>query len=120
MIKTIPDLPVYVIGFELSGEISAADYGNVIVPAIEAAASGHHKLRLLYYVTSAFEKFDFGAMWQDTKVGLEHMTLWAWVAVVSDVSWIQSSVKVFGFAMPSHVRTFPDSGLAEAKQWLSE
>ncbi len=120
MIKTIPELPVYVIGFELGGEITAADYENVIVPAIEAAATGHHKLRLLYHVNSTFVKFDFGAMWLDTKVGLGHLTLWERIAVVSDVDWIQSSVKVFGFAMPSHVRTFPGSELDAAIKWLSE
>lgn len=119
MIKLIAGLPDNVIGVEISGTVSAQDYETVIIPAIEAAVAENRKLRLLYHVNEDFEKYDMAAAWEDAKVGLQHLTAWHKVAVVTDVDWIRSSVKVFGFAMPGHVRAFDNAQLAEAKDWVT-
>jgi hypothetical protein len=42
------------------------------------------------------------------------------MAVVSDVEWIRAAVKIFGLAMPGHVRVFHHSELAEAKRRITE
>ena len=120
MIKVISGLPNKVLGFEVSGVVTAEDYETVIIPAVDAADTGGTKLRMLYYITPAFEKFDVGAMWDDAKVGLKHLTSWEKVAVVTDIGWIGSAIKVFGFAIPGHFRVFADRDLADAKVWLAE
>lgn len=120
MIKPIHGLPDHVIGFELSGKVSGEDYEKILMPAVEAATRGNNKIRLLYHVTSEFEKYEFEAMWDDAKVGLGHMGSWEKIAVVTDVDWIRWSVKSFGFAMPGKIRVFEQDGLAAAKDWLAE
>jgi hypothetical protein len=119
MIKNISGLPKNVLGFEVSGVVSAEDYETVIIPAVDVADTGLKNLRMLYYITPEFEKFDFGAMWDDTKVGLQHLTSWEKVAVVTDIGWVRSAIKVFGFAIPGHFRVFEGVKLSEAKHWLA-
>lgn len=118
MIKTIPDLPAGVLGFEVSGEVTADDYHTVVIPAVEKAAAGDAKMRMLYHVAPGFEKYDLEAMWDDTKVGLKHLTAWEKIAVVTDVGWIRSVLKAFGLMMPGEVRVFDNEQLEQAKDWL--
>ena len=42
------------------------------------------------------------------------------VAVVTDVDWIGSMIRAFGFAMPGEVRVFDDDDLEAAREWISE
>ena len=120
MIQIIPSLPADVIGFEAIGTVTAHDYETVLMPAVEAASSGGARLRLLYFIGPEFDGFELGAIWDDAKVGLQHVGSWHRIALVSDVEWIRSAVWLFGFALPGHVRTFPNSGLDEARQWVSQ
>ena len=120
MIKQIPDLPEGVIGFDVSGEVTADDYHTVVIPAVEKAAAGGSKMKMLYHVTPDFEKYDLEAMWDDTKVGLKHLASWEKIAVVTDVGWIRSILKAFGVMMPGEVRVFDNGQLAEAKSWLAD
>lgn len=119
MITLIQNLPDNVLGFEASGVVSANDYETVLMPAVEAALKKHRKVRLLYQLGASFQRFELGAVWEDTKIGLQHLSSWEKIAVVTDVDWIRSSVKVFGFAVPGEVKIFANAGLAEAKQWLT-
>lgn len=118
MIKLISDLPDGAIGFEASGIVSASEYEAIVIPTVDAAAAGGRKLRMLYHVTPGFEKFEVGAMWDDAKVGLKHLASWEKIAVVTDVGWIRTGVKIIGFAIPGEVQVFDNGGLSDAKAWL--
>jgi hypothetical protein len=120
MIEVMTDLPDRVLGLRASGEITANDYKTVLVPAIEEKLSQHKKVRLLYVVGDGFKGFSGGAAWEDAKVGMKHLTSFERVAVVTDVDWIEKSIKVFGFAVPGEVRVFDDDDLDEAREWISE
>ena len=56
--------------------------------------------------------------WEDAKVGLKHLTRFDRVAVVTDVDWIKTSVKAFGFVMPCEARVFGSKDLNEAREWI--
>lgn len=120
MIEVITDLPDRVLGLRASGEITANDYTTVLVPAIEDKLTQHKKVRLLYVIDDAFKGFSGGAAWEDAKVGMKHLTSFERVAVVTDVDWIEKSVKAFGFALPGEVRVFDDDDLEDARKWISE
>ncbi|NOX80048.1 MAG: STAS/SEC14 domain-containing protein [Deltaproteobacteria bacterium] len=119
MVKKIPDLPDNVIGFTAEGTVTANDYESVIIPALEALLSRHGKARFLYHLGEDFAGFELGAMWDDTKLGLKHLADWERFALVSDVEWIRAAVKIFGFAIPGHVRVFHNRELAEATRWVT-
>lgn len=49
MLTLIPDLPASVVGVEAHGKVTAEDYREVLIPAVEAAeaASSDRKVRVL-------------------------------------------------------------------------
>jgi hypothetical protein len=118
MIEQITDLPAGVLGFRAHGQITAADYENVLVPDVEAAFALNPKLRMLYHAGEDFIGFDPGAMWDDAKLGFRHFSGWERVALVTDVGWLRAGARAMGFAMPGEFRLFSNAQLAEARAWL--
>lgn len=119
MIDRIQNLPENVIGFTATGKITAGDYESVLIPAIEAELEKHEKIHLLYQMGPEFSGFSAGAMWEDAKVGIKHLTAWEKVAVVTDVDWIRGSFTLFRFAMPGQVKIFSNNQLDDAKEWIA-
>jgi hypothetical protein len=70
--------------------------------------------------SSASSFTEESAMWDDTKLGLKHLTGWERMAIVSDIEWIRAAIKIFGLVIPGHVRVFYNNELAEATRWISE
>jgi hypothetical protein len=118
MVERIPNLPDTVLGFRAKGKVTAKDYESVIIPAVEAMFSRRDKVRFLYHLGEDFSGFEAAAVWDDTKLGLKHFSGWERLAVVSDVEWIRAAVRVFGIAMPGHVRVFHNRELTEAIGWV--
>ena len=120
MVERIPNLPDNVIGFSVKGTVTASDYESVIIPAVEAQFSRQDKVRFLYHLGEDFSGFEAAAAWDDAKLGLKHLRGWEKMALVSDVEWIRTSLKIFGLAISGHVRVFHNRELSEATQWVSE
>ncbi len=120
MVEKIPDLPDHVLGFTAKGTVTANDYGSLIIPAVEAMFSRQGKVRFLYHLGEDFLGIEAAAAWDDARLGLKHLTGWEKIALVSDVDWIRWAVKIFGLAIPGHVRVFHNHDLAEAKRLISE
>ena len=120
MLERIQGLPANVLGFEAKGEVTGDDYESILIPAVEEMLARQKSVRFLYHLGGDFQGFDAKAMWDDARVGLQHLTAWERVAVVSDVGWLCAAVKAFAFVMPGHVRVFNNSELEAARRWLSE
>ena len=120
MIENIPNLPDNVLGFSAKGTVTADDYESVIIPAVEALFSRQGKVRFLYHLGTDFSGFEAAAVWDDTKLGLKHLTGWERMAVVSDVEWIRAAIRIFALAIPGDVRVFHNSELTEAIRWICE
>jgi hypothetical protein len=120
MVEKIPDLPDNVLGFTAKGTVTANDYESVIIPEVEALFSRYRKVRFLYHLGEDFSGFEATAMWDDTKLGLKHLTGWERIAVVSDVEWIRGAIRIFRLAIPGHVRVFHNREFTEATRWISE
>ena len=119
MLELMSDLPDGVLGFTAVGKVTGEDYTSTLVPAVEEALKTHDKISLLYHCGEQFEGFDLRAAWEDTKVGLEHMTDYEHIAVVTDTGWMRAAVHTFAFAMPSKVRVFSNDELSDACAWVS-
>jgi hypothetical protein len=120
MVEQIPHLPSNVLGFTARGKVTAEDYESVIIPAVDALFAREGKVRFLYHLGEAFSGFEAAAMWDDAKLGLKHLKGWERMALVSDIEWVRMAVKVFGLAIPGHVRVFQNHELAEATRWVTE
>jgi len=119
MMKIIPGLPEGVVGVEASGDVTGEDYESVLEPAVERGLKGHAKIRFLYQIGREFTSFTAGALWDDAKVGMRHMTGFEKCAVVTDVKWIRDAVNLFRVVIPCPVKVFDNDALAVAKAWLS-
>ena len=96
------------------------DYEDVLIPAIESTLEKYDKIRILVQLGEEYEGFEGDAMWDDTKVGLKHFTQFEKCAIVTDVKWIRSSIKVFGFLIPGEVKLFPNQELSTAEEWVRQ
>ena len=113
-------LPDNVLGFTAKGKVTADDYHNVVIPAVEALFAQQRHVRFLYHVGPEFTGFEPAAMWDDALLGFKHLAGWERVAFVTDIDWLRAAVTVFGLAMPGHVREFRNAELARAKAWITE
>ncbi len=125
MLKLIEGLPDNALGYTAKGKVTAKDYETVLIPAVEAKLKNHDKVRLLYHLGEGFEGFEAGAMWDDAKVGLAHITSWEKIAIVTDVNWIEKAGKVFRFAIETmsgsgQVKVFKNEELDIAITWIEE
>jgi hypothetical protein len=118
MIERMSDLPDHVVGFTAVGEITGEDYEKVLIPAVEDGLKRHSHLNLLYHLGPDFTGFTAKALWNDTKVGLQHITAWKQVAVVTDIDWVENGIKAFRWLMPGKIRVFDDDDIDQAKLWL--
>lgn len=118
MIERLTNFPDRVLAFVCKGRVTKADYDSVLVPAVEKALETEKRVRLYYETASDFTGIDPGAMWEDFKVGMEHLTRWERVAVVTDVEWIKQTMRLFSFLMPGAMKTFPASEAEQARAWI--
>ena len=120
MLEIISGLPDGVLGIRARERISAADYEQVLIPAVDAALKRHDKIRFYYELGSEFAGIDPGAVFEDLKVGLSRLPHWERLAVVTDVGWIKQAVSAFAFMIHGKVRVFPVAEAEEAKKWIAE
>ncbi len=100
MIEIIENFPDNVVGILAKGRVTRKDYLEGVIPAIEKSLKRNARLRLYYELGSEFTGIDFGAEWEDLKIGIEHLSRWERAAVVTDVDWIRHAVGAFRFLMP--------------------
>jgi hypothetical protein len=117
-LKQTPDSNV--ISVTAKGKITDDDYEDAIIPAIETALEQHDKIRFLYVMGEDYAGLEGDAMWDDTKIGLEHLTKFEKIGIVSNKKWIRRSVKAFGFLMPGELKLFHNEQLSEAEAWIAE
>ena len=117
MLNAIADAPPSVIGFEVSGRVTAEDYRDVVLPALErASASGEVRFVV---VIPEFHGMSGGALWQDLKMGVEHFRAWKRIALVTDVDWMRHGTEWFGWMTPGEVKHYPLDQRAEALAWAA-
>ena len=118
MIEHLTDFPDNVVAVVCKGRVTKRDYDAVLVPAVEKALAKHKKVRLYYQTAGDFAGIDPSAVWEDFKVGMEHLTRWERIAIVTDVDWIKHTMQFFSFLMPGATKAFPSAEAARAREWL--
>ena len=120
MIEQLKGFPDNVLAFACREQVTRRDYESVLVPAVEAALKGRDKVRLYYETGPDFTGIEAGAVLEDIKVGIEHLGRWERLALVSDVEWIRTTVRAFGFLLPGHLKVFRLGEAAAARAWVAE
>lgn len=120
MIEIMQSMADNIVAVSASGKVTGEDYENVLIPEIERVLKSNKKIRVIYVLGPEFSGFTAGAMWDDAKIGLRHLTAYEKVAVVTDVNWVVNAMKFFSFLMPCPMKIFGNDRLQEAKTWISE
>jgi hypothetical protein len=118
MLEPINGLPPGVLGYEVKGELHADDYRKVLLPAVESVSQRGEKVRIVL----VFERFDGlsgGALWQDLKMGIEHLTHWERIALVTDIDWMKHVTALFGWMTPGELKHFPVAERDAAIRWAA-
>ena len=118
MITELSGMPEGVIGFEASGKIAAEDYRDVVLPALEKAATAGDVRFVIVF--SDFDGMTGGALWQDLKMGVRDWNAWERIALVTDHAWMRDGLSIFSWAVPGEAKAFPVSDHAAAIEWLTK
>ena len=118
MIKILDGFTDATVAVACEAHVTREDYEKILIPRLNEALAHHDKVRIYYEVGPSLSGFDIGAVWEDTKVGLEHLSRYERMAVVTDVPWIRFAVGAFRFLMPSKVRVFGTAQANEARAWI--
>jgi hypothetical protein len=119
MIEILEGFPGGVVALSAKGRVTRADYAEVLIPKVREALAGHAKIRCYYELGADFSGIEPAAVWEDFKVGIEHLSRWERVAVVTDVEWIRLAVGAFRFLVPGEIRIFSTAEAAEARRWIA-
>lgn len=117
MLKELPGMPAGVIGFEVSGTVRAEDYRDVVIPALERAARDGD-VRFVVEMPE-FSGMTPSAMWEDLKVAAEHLRAMKRIAVVTDIDWVTHMMGLFGWLIPSEMKTFRMAQREDALKWIA-
>jgi hypothetical protein len=123
MIEPLEDVPAGAIGFRVTGELTDADYQDVLAPALKGAASTG-EVRLLLVGGEGFDlgslKSRFEAARNDADLDLGHSKDWRRVAVVADANFlIRRLFPGLAKVIPVEVKLFDPKDEPEARTWVS-
>ncbi|MFD1769878.1 SpoIIAA family protein [Sphingobacterium suaedae] len=120
MIKALTDLPNTLVGFEATGEVTADDFKQVVMPAVHSFIRIHGKINYLLLLNTDIQLFSAGAWIQDIWMGIKDLGKWNRAAIVSDSETIRKVTEVFTKVMPGEFKVFPHDRYEEAVKWASE
>lgn len=120
MIEVMNDLPPHVVGFRVTGKVTKEDYENVLMPAVDAQSKMFNKINFILCLNTHMSNYTFGAWIDDALVGLQHLTHWHKVAIISHSNVIKKMTNIFGHLVPGIYKGFQISKLEAAKEWVAE
>jgi SpoIIAA-like len=111
--------PGNVLAFRAVGKVEKADYETVLDPAVEAMIADQGEVRFVYVLGAEFDAYTAGATWEDTKLGIGHVSKWKRIAVVTDHDWVRHVVGMFAWMVPGDVKTFAVDDEKTAIDWAA-
>ncbi|MCA9779772.1 MAG: STAS/SEC14 domain-containing protein [Candidatus Eremiobacteraeota bacterium] len=117
MLEILEGLDPDTVGIKAIGNVTADDYKTVLEPAVEEVVASGHQVRLVYVLGPEFENFELGAMHEDSRIGLAHLTDFERVAFITSHNWFQKAMAINTWMIPCPVRVFPMELKTEALKW---
>lgn len=119
MIQQITDLPLNMVGFRSSGEVTKDDF-EIVQTKVSELVERTDRLNYLLYLDNSPADFTVGAWLQDALLGIKNITKWNRAAIISDSDMVDNFTKVFSAVMPGEFKVFPKADYQTAINWTSE
>ena len=119
MLELIEGMPEGIVGVRATGKVTAQDYRDGVVPAIERALEVRPKLRMVYELGADFPGVELGAAWEDARLGMHHLTKFERVAIVTDADWLRRTIHATAVFIPGQVRVYGSGESAAAREWVA-
>ena len=119
MITEMNNFPPGVLGFRISGTVTADDF-KIAKARVEQALEVHDKINFLLVIDTSIANLTPGAWIQDTIMGFSHLFQWEKVAMVSDQDGVRTFIDMFSLLVPGEYRGFAMNELQDAIAWVSE
>lgn len=117
MISIINDAPENVAAFNATGEVTRADFENLVIPHVKSKVDQYNELNYLLYIDTDLDNFTMGAWLQDALLGIKNITKWNRAAIVTDKEGVQNFTDIFSVIMPGEFKSFPKENLYNALYW---
>jgi hypothetical protein len=123
LIERIDDMPAGTVGFRLEGDLTDADYQDVLTPGLREAATTS-EVRLMMVGAKGFDlgslKSRFEEARKDPELNLGHTKDWKRVAIVADANFIfRAAFPAFSQVVPVDMKLFGLKDEADAKAWVT-
>lgn len=120
MIEVIPNLPDNVAAFKATGEVAKEDYDLVVLPWVNRKIKENGKLNYLMLIETPLGNFTAGAWFKDMMLGLQKLTKWHRVAILTDSATANHITDIASLLLPGEYKGFTPEQLPEAIRWVSE
>jgi hypothetical protein len=111
--------PENVVAFRAVGKVEKADYEETLDPAVAEMIDSRDEIRFVYVLGDDFDGYSIAAGWEDTKLGIGHVSKWKRIAVVTNHDSIRHAVGLFGWMVPGDVKVFPLQEQSAAMEWAA-
>ena len=120
MIHFLDNLPLNIVGFKATGEITEKDFTETVMPKVKSLIDKTDQLNYLLVLETSLNSFTMGAWMEDAMMGIKHLTKWNRAAIVSDVESIRNFTNFFSYFIPGEFKGFEHKDLQQAIDWVSE
>lgn len=120
MLYVLPETTGDIIVLQASGTLSANDYKETFIPLFEHVHTTHPEVRLVIFFAPDFEGFETGAVWEDTKFGLQHANDFYKLAVVGGPEWLDWMTKVGDALTRGEIKHYRPTQLLQAMHWIND
>lgn len=120
MITKIAGLPPNMVGFRATGEVTQADFDDIVIPEVRKLVAENGVLNYLLLLDTSIRNFTFGAWFKDAVLGVQNLTKWNRAAIISDNEGVHNFTKVFSVVMPGTFKAFDHAEMDRAIDWVSE
>ena len=119
MIEILTDVPANVAGFRAVGEVTKEDFKTIVMPVVDQVVIKYGELNYLMIIDSPLKDWTAGAWMQDLSLGLQELTKWNRVAIVSDSEALGTFTDIFSVLAPGEFRGFLIEELPQAVRWTA-
>ena len=108
-----------VVVLQVTGEVTDADYKDVLIPELEKVQEAHGEMRAVLYFDENFSGYTMGAMVDDAVFGMKNISSFKKVSIIGLHGWMEAFVSFANTIAPNIVKEFKPDEMDQALEWAN-